>query len=145
MIVIIEHALKWKVQCQVRDQLKGLVPVHLQKLNQIGMKDFDPQHPQDNQVTTAEQRQVRTEKHVASLRIHPGHRVYEFDLSTGVIAEAHVESINATFGGGTKKKVIQREQCLYAPALNGQNAIRKFAKMYERLVQTGHIVRHNQN
>lgn len=108
------------------------------------MKDFDPQHPQDNQVTTAEQRQVRTEKHVASLRIHPGHRVYEFDLSTGVIAEATYESIDATFGGGINKKVIQREQCLYAPVLNSSNAVRKFAKMYERLVKAGHIVRPNQ-
>lgn len=108
------------------------------------MKDFDQPHSQDNKVTAAEQRQVRTEKHVASLRIHPGHRVYEFDLSTGVIAEARIETIDATYGGGVKKKVMQREQCLYAPALNGQNAIRKFAKMYERLAKAGHIVRPNQ-
>lgn len=105
------------------------------------MKDFEPQHTQDNKVIAAEQRQVKTERHIASLRAYPGHRVFQFNLATGEVTQAKIDSVTATFNGGTSKKVTQLPNCLYCTALNKRNAIKKLVPMYQRLVANGNIIR----
>lgn len=114
------------------------------------MRDFEPIVPQqDNKTIAAEQRQVKTEQQINSLSIHPGHTVFEFSVATGDITPAKIERIDVKVNVNGKanqvhKKIIQKPQHLYCSALNVPNAIKKFAKMYQRLVNAGHIIRPNQ-
>lgn len=114
------------------------------------MKDLDKTPAQDNKVIAAEQhakKQVRT----ASMNLKPGHSVWEFDLATGKLAKAKIEKVEAVLNvvdpldikkpASVRKKVLQREQCLYAPALNAQNALKHIAILYEKLVVNGTIQR----
>lgn len=115
------------------------------------MKDFEPQLPQDDKELAAEQRQVIQQQLVAELTKQPGHTVFEFDLTNGNITPAKIEKTELHLGGERKghmrtgatvhRKIIQRPQCLYTSALNKENAVKKFAAQYERLVASGHISR----
>jgi hypothetical protein len=91
--------------------------------------------PQDAK-KSMEIRQVLSEKTVQEHRVQPGHKFWELDLETKLITEAKVETISATMGGGTRKKVIQRPNCLYVSALNARNADKKFLKaiLAERMI-----------
>lgn len=120
------------------------------------MKIVNDNIPQDNKVMAAEQRQVNENKYVASIRPHNGHSVFEFDLSTGAIELAKIESVTNELNmeatvpkGYTKvisqgkttvhKKVVQRPNCLYCSALNLKNALKRFIPMYAKLKAAGHI------
>jgi hypothetical protein len=94
------------------------------------MKELE-NHKSDK-VSVANQRQVETHKLVQEMKKCPGHKVWELDVAEGVIREAKIERVDAEVGKhGTKirNKVIQREGCLYVPALNARNADKKFIKM----------------
>lgn len=123
------------------------------------MKLTPENEPQDNKVIAAEHRQVRPNKYVASMNPHPGHRIWEFDLATGEIAEAKIDATNVQIlnkpavpaghvkiiGTGSTvlhKKVTKRPNCLYCSALNKKNALKKFIPMYARLKAGGHISQH---
>lgn len=116
------------------------------------MKEFDPysSDPQQNKTLSAEQRQVKTEKRVTQLIIHPGHTCWEFDLATGLIEPAKVETVTAVPHAHAKSvhnivsKIMQRQDCLYCSALNKKNALKRFVKMYDALVKQGIIIRPNQ-
>lgn len=105
--------------------------------------------PADDKPLAAEQRQVKQQKYIGQLKPHPGHKVFQFSLATGEITVAKVEVVSASMRSSSDKpgtgiihrKVIQQPNCLYASALNAKNAIKKFAKMYDRLVKAGHIIR----
>lgn len=68
-----------------------------------------------------------------------GHKVFELDLTTGVIVEATYEvTKNVDFDEvlkGTERKpvrvLVERENCLYMPALNKKNAQKKFKKIFD--------------
>lgn len=108
--------------------------------------------PLGEKAIAAEQRQVKAETSITSMTVHPGHTMFEFDLTTGEVSVAKVERVDARVVEKTQlglvnticKKVIQRPQCLYASALNAKNAIKKFSRMYERLVKAGKVIRPNQ-
>lgn len=124
------------------------------------MKDFEHTPSPDNKVIAAEQRTVKADRKIAQIIPHPGHTVFEFDLTTGNIEPAIIESITAEVIGTPKlkaghirimgntgttvhKKVIQRPQCLYTSALNKKNALKKFVPMYDKLVKAGKITKSN--
>lgn len=71
-------------------------------------------------------------KFLGSLKPCKGHTLYELDLRTMLIVEAVFESINAGLNGAVRKKIVVRDNCLYASALNKQNADKKFHKMVGR-------------
>lgn len=76
----------------------------------------------------------------------PGQKMWELNLATGIIVEADydeeviavVESKNIITGkvnGVTdqvKKKLIRKENCLYWPAINWQNADKQFHKLLNK-------------
>lgn len=109
------------------------------------MKEFDGDFHRMGQRPAAEIRQITPQKYDSSLRPHPGHRVWEFDLSSGDIQEAKVESSTVKLAAGDAKtntlhkKIIQRPDCLYCSALNKKNAIKKFVPVYDRLIRRGII------
>jgi len=110
-----------------------------------------------NKTLAAEQRQVKSNTLVAQIKPQPGHTVFEFDLATGQVQPATIESVTVAHVPQSKlpehhirvmgntsnvvrKKVVQRPQCLYVSALNKKNAIKKFIPMYDRLKKDGHII-----
>lgn len=77
----------------------------------------------------AEHRPMHSQKWIGEIIPYPGHTVYQLNLYTGIIEEAPIEEVNATIGGGIRKKVIRQPGYLYVSALNVKNADRKFFKM----------------
>ena len=72
---------------------------------------------------------------IGTVRRLPGLKLYEYDLTTGEIREADVETEAALklYGPvGKTGRVEAKELCLYVQALNRQNAIRKFYEMTRR-------------
>ena len=64
--------------------------------------------------------------------LHPGHRMFEWNVSEGVIKPAEI--LDKTVLIGRKKsfkeyiEYLIRPGCFYQPALNAQNAEKKFKK-----------------
>lgn len=72
---------------------------------------------------------------IGSVRRLPGLKLYEYDLTTGEVREADVqtEATRKLEGPvGRTGKVDARELCLYVQALNRENAARKFREMIRR-------------
>ena len=81
---------------------------------------------------------VKTEKLLDRITPYKGHTLFEIDCTTGEITEAKYEEINARFdGGGVKKKVLVKDNCLYISCLNKKSALKKYTNwMTDRLMQT---------
>lgn len=72
---------------------------------------------------------------IGAQRRLPGLTLYEYDLTTGEIREADVETeANLRLDGpvGRSGRVDAKELCLYVQALNIENARRKFRAMIRR-------------
>lgn len=93
------------------------------------MKELENIKPDKTDIV--DQREIKKEaKFLGSMRIHKGHVIWELDMGTGNIIEATYDSINFDIRADkTRKKLILKDTCLYASALNKTNAERKFKKM----------------
>lgn len=73
-------------------------------------------------------------KHVGTLRPKRGHRVYEVNISTFEINEATYEEEtdfvlgNDKMKNSKRKKLVMNKDCIYIPALNVKNVIKKLNK-----------------
>lgn len=80
-----------------------------------------------------QQKQQRLE---ARARLHPGHRCWELNLSTGEVKLAELQEVTRHYDP-TKvvqlhpvvRKVVMREGHLYLNALNKKNAVKQFKKV----------------
>lgn len=73
-------------------------------------------------------REVRKHDHIASLKPHKGHTFFELNTKTGSIQPAEIKETNCTITGGIIKSVITKPDCIYACALNIENAQKKLFK-----------------
>jgi hypothetical protein len=70
---------------------------------------------------------------LGSLRPQKGHKLFECNLLTGIVNEAKYHKRKDTIQYNrieyieTKKLIVQSD-CIYIPALNLKNAIKKFSK-----------------
>lgn len=71
-------------------------------------------------------REVKKTKLIASIHPHKGHTCFELNVKTGALKPADIQEKNCTITGAKKHKVITREDCIYAAALNRENAQKKF-------------------
>ena len=81
---------------------------------------------------------------IGSVRRLPGLKLYEYDLTTGEIREADVQTeATLKFDGpvGRTGKVDAKELCLYVQALNRENAARKFRDMIRKKSVQNKILR----
>jgi len=93
---------------------------------------YDPVASISPEELVAEQRR---ELQVGSMRRMPGLRLYEYDLTTGELREADVETeatLRLEGPVGRSGRVNAGELCLYVQALNEDNALRKFRAMMRR-------------
>ncbi len=70
-------------------------------------------------------------KHIGSLKPHKGHTCWELDLKTGNVIPAVFDTAAVAYESPTeiRKKLIVKENCIYATALNKKNAFKQFKKM----------------
>lgn len=75
-------------------------------------------------------------KLIGSLHPQKGHTCYQLNLATGVITEAEFQSVDAHFPlsssaklTSVKRKLIIKDNCIYATALNKKNAVKHFKRM----------------
>ncbi len=81
---------------------------------------------------------------VGSVRRLPGLKLYEYDLTTGEISEADVQTeatLKLEGPVGRTGRVDAKELCLYVQALNRENAARKFRDMIRRKSVQNKILR----
>lgn len=77
-------------------------------------------------------------KHTGSMRLHPGHTLFSFNLMTGEIKKAVIEEKTVLIKDGTKRqrKVITEEGCQYLGALNRKSLERKLTKYGFKIKQS---------
>lgn len=87
-----------------------------------------------DKVESAEQREIKKALILfGHLKPQRGQKVYELDITTHQIKEAAIE-ITATFRkGADNRKLVVKNDCWYAVAINRENACRKFLKMLNNL------------
>ena len=89
------------------------------------VEKITPDNPDKLQVV--QQVPIKTETLMDSIRPFKGHTLFEIDCSTGNIVAAEYEQIDGLFsGGGVRKKVIIKENCLYISCLNKKSALKKY-------------------
>lgn len=90
-----------------------------------------PEEKQKDKIVNvaAEERQ---KKHLFSTKLRKGHTMFEFNLDTKEINEAHVERFAYIDKDGSQRhrgKVHKKENCIYLGALNQKNMERKLKRV----------------
>lgn len=84
----------------------------------------------------SEERPVRKEKKfLGSMKKHPGHKLYQLELSNGEITLAQFEQSEYHIGGGTHHKLLFKDGFIYTTALNKKNAEKKFIKIVKSVAK----------
>lgn len=101
------------------------------------MNPLNTTPPDQDKVVDARQKQQETQyQKIGQYRPHPGHKMYEYNRTTGALELAKLERVDLNYteviNGSTaaKYKVVVSKNCIYIPALNEKNAKRKLAKKY---------------
>lgn len=94
-------------------------------INEITQKTEEP----TEQVTQTQAKKGR--KYKGRYRIKPGHKIWELSLITGAVVEAEFEKdVNLDYTKNVAAKIlIEKENCIYLPALNKKNAEKKFNRI----------------
>lgn len=66
---------------------------------------------------------------IGSLRLVPGHRVFQINTKTLEVCEAEYET-KIHYNSPNKRKIITKEGFQYIMALNKKNALKKFHRGY---------------
>lgn len=88
----------------------------------------------ENIEKTRKKEQQKEQKKLGTIKPHRGHTLFEVNKTTGEITEAEFVKTDISFhdaANGIKPKnhkVIVKENCLYVPALNKKNVIKKLKK-----------------
>lgn len=93
-------------------------------MDQLDKQIFSPE-----EIKIVNQKDVRKEvKHLGKIKMHKGQKLFDLDMKTGMIKEAELQEV-LNIKGEKKRKLIAKPEHLYAPAINLENAERKFLKM----------------
>lgn len=85
-------------------------------------------------------KQEKKEVFQGSLKLFSGHTLFEYNIDTNVLSKAKYEYQNVNFKDAqkgiisTKRKIVMNKNCVYIPALNVKNAIKRYAKNYGRII-----------
>jgi len=92
------------------------------------MKEIKELH-QDKIAIVKQAEQRKENKLVGRLKPCKGHTVYEVNRSTGIVSKAKYEEQIATYRGAKpSKKIMVNKNCIYVPALNLKNLMKKLIK-----------------
>lgn len=78
----------------------------------------------------------KKQKWVGTLLPHKNHKVFEYNTVTTEMRLAEFETTIADYtkkDGGSRRQIIQKENCRYIPALNLKNAFKKIGIKVEIL------------
>jgi hypothetical protein len=70
-------------------------------------------------------------KHLGRVRLQKGQTLFEVNLQTRQVQPATYDEVAADLNGSVVKKVFVKDHCVYIPAINKENACRKFLKQFE--------------
>lgn len=88
-----------------------------------------------DKIVKVDEQQVKKLKHVSSVRHIPGHTLFECDIATRTIRVAEMETYFDLAKNVQVRRVKQKENTLYAEALNMKNAKKKFIKMFRSVIE----------
>lgn len=71
-------------------------------------------------------------KLVPRKNLHNGHKLYELNELSGILDEVKYESKTAFFKGPEEFVYEEKHGCIYIPALNEENALRKYSRIQRR-------------
>lgn len=92
-----------------------LIPESVAEIHTI-----NPTHVLDMQKEAHE-----TQKYLGVLKLKPGQTLFQLDIKTGEIKPAPIEYSDYIIGKKASKKLIANHHCIYLPALNLKNFIKK--------------------
>ncbi len=97
------------------------------------MKELKNIQPEETKIVN--ERKIKIEKKITSIRPKNGHKLWELDMNTGKITEVDIRKINFNMSAGALvKKAILQPHCLYWPALNIKNAQKGFKRMIKKML-----------
>ncbi len=103
------------------------------------MNTLTSEKEEQDKVVIVEQKEVEKQlKLIGTLKPKRGHTLFEINFKEGTIVEAEIEQQDIHFQKAkngrmsSNKKVIQKENCIYIPALNKKNASKKLLKLLEQ-------------
>jgi hypothetical protein len=86
------------------------------------------------------QKQVPRQKvKIGSFKVHPGQKIYELNLNTLEIIEATIDETRLHIDGSKNHVINQKDNTLYAVAINKLNAARKFNLMLTLMLQSRRV------
>jgi hypothetical protein len=107
---------------------------------------LDDKIPDKENVEIVGQKEVKKNlTHVATIRPHRGHTLFEVNTRTGMIAPVQFEQVDADFRSFAEgrervhKKVIEKPDCIYISALNKKNVVKKLADRFVQLKREGKL------
>jgi len=101
------------------------------------MKDLNPELETNRLAEVINVEQQKKQEYIGSINLRPGHTLFEIDIVKSTIIPAEYETSEVIFNpkGKTptakRRKLITKEGCVYVPALNKANAIKRFGKNLE--------------
>ncbi len=97
------------------------------------MKQLSEQVLQPDEIIMSKQNEAKkTLKYLGKVKLHKGMILFQINVGTSLITPAEIDESVIDLKGGIRRKVVIKENCLYAPAINIKNAERKFLKMLSR-------------
>lgn len=76
-------------------------------------------------------------KFLGKIRPQKGHTVFEVNMVKGTVVPAKFESIDANMKGRLIKRIVIDKECIYVPALNIKNAVKKVNRLIEKQQTNG--------
>lgn len=100
------------------------------------MKELEKQKKVETKTEVVAKKKKEVEYFLTgSLKTQKGHKVWELEIETSIIKEAQYKKDTVAldmFTTTPQNKMILRKGCVYIPALNSENARRKFDKNPEQ-------------
>jgi len=94
------------------------------------MKDLGiNEQSKDKVVIVSQAEQKKISRFNGSIKIHKGHTLFEINLEEKSIVAAEFESKDYVVDGRNSLKVLEKKNCVYIPALNEKNALKKLIKL----------------
>ena len=92
---------------------------------------LDPKLFKESIIETRKKEQEKKQTLLGTIRPHRGHTLFSVNKKTLEIKKAEFEKQDASFYFKKQnKKVVVEENCLYIPALNKKNLIKKLRKQF---------------
>lgn len=97
---------------------------------------LDPKLFKESIVETKKKEQEKKQELIGTIRPHRGHTLFSVNKKTLEIKKAEFEKLDAAWTlKKQNKKVVVEQDCIYIPALNRKNLIKKLKKQFPESIE----------